>query len=178
MDSKIMLPALLDRYRSSFDVEENYEVEDVLYDAHAAFNVTSAKYVLVKRAQLWQANSFEHVFFRRVDSLLPEHLEQFSRHLRDHFEPTLVCGGQKYPPKNHMYTFVTGIFLCDGAFSKEAVRKLKHMHFYKNYLFSVRGYCQLRLMAVDCTSGTVIGNSAADELVKEYKRTLKSFYKK
>ena len=62
-----LLEKLLDSYQSSYDIDRAYDVDGDIYDAHASFNVTSAKYVLIKKAELWRANCFEHVFFRVLD---------------------------------------------------------------------------------------------------------------
>ena len=63
MNSEYILDKIVDTYRSNFDVEEPYEFHGEVYDAYAGFCMTSAKYVLVKRAELWRAHCFEHAFF-------------------------------------------------------------------------------------------------------------------
>ena len=41
------------------------------------FIETNAKYVLVKKAELWRALNYEHVFFQRVDFLEAEDVDAF-----------------------------------------------------------------------------------------------------
>ena len=63
MNGQMVLDKIMDTYRPNFDVEEPYEFHGEVYDAYAGFSMTSAKYVLVKRAELWRAHCFEHAFF-------------------------------------------------------------------------------------------------------------------
>ena len=64
MNGQMVLDKIMDTYRPNFDVEEPYEFHGEVYDAYAGFSMTSAKYVLVKRAELWRAHCFEHAFFQ------------------------------------------------------------------------------------------------------------------
>ena len=54
-----LLEKLLQSYQAAFDITRPYDIEGDRYEAYAAFNVTSAKYVLVKKAELWRADCFE-----------------------------------------------------------------------------------------------------------------------
>ena len=76
-----LLEKLLDSYQSSYDIDRAYDVDGDIYDAHASFNVTSAKYVLIKKAELWRANCFEHVFFRVLEELTVQDIERFRRQI-------------------------------------------------------------------------------------------------
>jgi hypothetical protein len=55
MTGQELFEKLLESYRSAFDITRPFDVNGDIYDAYAAFNVTSAKYVLVKKAELWRA---------------------------------------------------------------------------------------------------------------------------
>lgn len=164
-----MLKKLLKFYSNSFDITENYRIGDVEYDAYGYCNITNFKYVLVKKAELWRALCFEHVFFRSVKTLTEGDIEEFCIQTADFIEPELVRKGEKCTPKDHMYSYITGIFICEDGLTSEAARKIRKAKFFKNYMFTVRGYCELRLVAVDMKNGVVIGNTAAKDLVKDYK---------
>ena len=90
MTGQEFLEKLLQSYQSAFDITRPYEVEGERYDAYAAFNVTSAKYVLVKKAELWRANCFEHTFFSCRDRLEAEDLKRFRVQIDTFIEPELV----------------------------------------------------------------------------------------
>ena len=69
MTGRKLLEQLLDSYQSSYDIAKPFDINGEVYDAYASFNVTSAKYVLIKKAELWRADCFEHTFFRCVEHL-------------------------------------------------------------------------------------------------------------
>ncbi len=75
----MVLDKIMDTYRPNFDVEEPYEFHGEVYDAYAGFSMTSAKYVLVKRAELWRAHCFEHAFFQCREEIHAGDSSAFSR---------------------------------------------------------------------------------------------------
>lgn len=172
MNGQLLLEKILSTYRSNFDIEEPCAYHGQLYDAYAGFNLTSAKYVLVKRAELWRANCFEHAFFLCGEPVTPEDVSMFQRQLLEHMEPELVRGGGELPPKDHMYTYLTGIFISEKAVSPEVEKAVKKLRFRKNYRFAVRGYSEVRAVLLDVERKKIIGNPAAKELVKGYKKML------
>ena len=163
-----LLEKLLDSYQSSYDIDRAYDVDGDIYDAHASFNVTSAKYVLIKKAELWRANCFEHVFFRVLEELTVQDIERFSRQIVTYIEPTLVRGGKKCPEKDHMYTYMTGVFIAGHGVSDQVKKMVKSFGYVKNYRFAIRGYSEARLLVFDLENHKVFGNRAAKDLVKGY----------
>ena len=49
-----LLETLLASYAECYDIQRDYPIQDAVYPAYAKFNVTSAKYVLMKKAELWR----------------------------------------------------------------------------------------------------------------------------
>ncbi len=54
MTGQDFLEKLVNSYQSAFDIERSFDINGDMYDAYASFNVSSAKYVLVKKAELWR----------------------------------------------------------------------------------------------------------------------------
>lgn len=165
-----LLKTLLELFRSDYDVEEICNINGDVYDAYASFNATSAKYVLVHSAELWRTNCFEHVFFRLTDRLKARDIERFQRQIGDYIEPELVRDGKKYPPKDHMYTYMTAIFICENGVEEEAEEAVKRFRYVKNYLFTVRGYSEAKVLVFDLKAGRIFGNRAAKQQVKSYRK--------
>ena len=151
-----LLETLLTSYAECYDIQRDYPIQDAVYPAYAKFNVTSAKYVLMKKAELWRVNCFEHAFFRRQ--------------ITEYMEPQLVRSGAKYPPPNHMYTFLTAIFISEGRVSPEVKKEVQRFRYFKNYLASIRGYSEARLLVFELEAGEIFGNRAAKEMVKGYRK--------
>ena len=170
MTGDYLLEKLLDSFQNSYDVERTCDINGDIYEAYASFNATSAKYVLVKKAELWRAKCFEHVFFRLKKNLGKEDIENFRKKIDAYIEPQLVRGGLRWPQKDHMYTYMTAVFICEEGISEEAVKAVKHFHYIKNYLFTVRGYSEARILVFDLKNQKIFGNRAAKDMVKGYKK--------
>ncbi len=168
MNGQEFLGKLLEYYQSSFDIVRPFETECGSFDAYAAFNVTSAKYVLIKKAQLWQAKCYEHAFFSCVTKMDGDTLHKFRQQIIDYIEPELVRKGQNCTEKDHMYTYITGIFLCEEGISTQERQAVRKFRFFKNYRFGIRGYAEARLLVFDLKNNKIYGNRAAKELVKGY----------
>ena len=170
MTGQELLEKLLDSYQSSFDITRPFFVNGDSYDAYAAFNVTSAKYVLIKKAELWRANCYEHAFFSCKNTLNEETFRIFKQEILDYIEPKLVRKGEERMEKDHMYTYITGIFICENTISAKIIKEIKKFRFFKNYQFGIRGYSEARLLVFDMKNQKIFGNRAARELVKGYKK--------
>lgn len=167
---KALFETLLETFRSSYDIEENCSLNGEIYDAYASFNATSAKYVLLKKAELWRANCFEHVFFRLTDCLDVTELQTFQSQIRSYIEPNLVRGGNKYPKPDHMYTYMTAIFICEQGISEKAEKEVRHFRYVRNYLLTIRGYSEAKVLVFDLKTKRIFGNRAAREAVKGFRK--------
>lgn len=168
MDAEKLLDKLLLTYESNYDIRKYFQINNHMYDAFAQFSVTSSKYVLMKKAELWKADCFEYVLFKCVKTLTSEDLDLFMKDLVTYLEPIYVRSGAPCPNPNHMYSFMTGIFICENTPSQELMRKFKKMSYTKNYRMGIRGYSQMRLLAIDLAAQCITGNRAAKALVNGY----------
>lgn len=171
MTGQEFLEKLIESYRSAFDIERSIDINGDIYDAYASFNVSSAKYVLIKKAELWRADCYEHTFFAHRNVLEKEDLNRFHRHIIEYIEPQLVREGEKCTPKDHMYTYITGIFIAENGISEEVKKAVRKFKFFKNYKLGIRGYSEARILIFDMKNKKVLGNPAARDLVKGYKKT-------
>lgn len=83
----------------------------------------------------------------------------------------MVRHGEKCPPPNHMYTYITGVFICDSV-DEQAKKLIRKFKFMKNYRFTIRGYCDARIVVFDLKNKKLYGNGAAREIIKGYKKIL------
>ncbi|MDD7740311.1 MAG: hypothetical protein SOT28_05850 [Fusicatenibacter sp.] len=173
MNGQELMQKLLHSYERSYDITAPCQVNGHTYDAAAYFNESGAKYVLTKKAELWRISCYEDVYFRVTDHLDEAAVDEFLNDFINWIEPKVVRGGKEVPDTDHMYTLVTGIFFADQPVSKEVKRKIRRYHFYKNYRFALRGYCQVRLLVFDMAERKLIGNRAARELIKGYNKVFR-----
>ena len=171
MTGDYLLEKLLNSFGNSYDVERTCGINGDIYNAYARFNATSAKYVLVKKAELWRADCFEHVFFRlNKEQLTEKVIQDFRKQITDYIEPELVRGDKKWPEANHMYTYMTVIYICEDGVAQEAEKAIRAFRYMKNYMLTIRGYSEARILVFDLKNRRIFGNRAARELVKGYKR--------
>jgi len=113
------------------------------------------------------------VFFIEKDVLGEEDLKEMDRVVREYAEPVLVRGNKRYPEKNHMYTYLTFVFLCGAPLEKELIKSVKKYHFIRNYLFTIRGFCEVKLVAADMENEAVYTNGSGAQLTKLYTKLMK-----
>lgn len=172
MTGEELLERLLESFQSSYDIERNRRIGVEIFEAYAAFRAANAKYVLVKSAELWRAECFEHVFFRVAKrELTPEDVGRFRNMMLTQIEPEFVRHGEKYPPKDHMYTYMTMIYICESGMTEKARDAIRSFRYVKNYKLTIRGYSEARILVFDLKNGKISGNRAAKELVKGYKKS-------
>ena len=167
-----VLEELIGLHAPCFDIRRPFILGREVYDGYAFCTVTHSRYVLVEQAQLWKACTFEHVFFKEMDVFTEDAQRGYERQIREQIEPELVRKGARYPPPDHMCTYITGIFISRGGMSKERIRQIRRHRSRRDYRFSLRGYYESRLVVIELAAGRIYGNRAAGPLVKRYRRLI------
>ena len=170
MDQSAYLNTVLGKYGGTFDIEKDRVIDGRQYAAYAYFSSLGEKYVLVKKAKLWSVKAYEHTFFLMEDCLTPRLLGELMKSVTDYMEPTLVRKGEKYPEKDHMYTYLTFVILCRKTPDEAAKKAIKSFRFDKGYLFSMRGHSEARLVVADMETEQIFTNGAGRSLAKMYRK--------
>lgn len=170
MEREVYLDRLLTKFSSSFNVYMPYQIDGIEYKAYAYFYTHQEKYVLTKSANLWSADSYEHVLFMDAEVIDEEMFLRAKDIITNYFEPVLVRNGEKYPAKNHMYSFLTVILIGNHFSDSKLASQIKRYHFDKGYQFSIRGYSTGRMVAVTMDDEKVYCNGAARTSQKVYKQ--------
>ena len=163
---------LLSTYQDSYDIVREYRAGDHVFDAYARLDASNARYVLLKKAELWRTLNHEHVFFARHRRVMEKDLSEFLEAVNDVIEPQLIRQGERTMPKDHMSSLVTGIFLSEEPVEPETIRRLRRMKFYRSYSLSFRGFCQGRFVIVDLAQRKVYGNAAARDIVRNLRKVV------
>lgn len=194
MTSGDYLEKILDRMTSTHNITRNFTANGKTFAAHALYEASSEKYVLSRKANLWKVSESEHVLFMTLpenadpgtdpgadpgaDSdadpgASPEALfEEAGRLISDYMEPVLSRGNEKYPPKDHMRTFLTAVLVLERSPGPELIRKVHRYRFDKSYLFSLRGFSQGRIIVVDLPSKKVYTSPAAKDVAAFFRQAL------
>ena len=135
-----ILEKLIRSYEGYFDIERSDGFEPPL-QAVCHFNVRSARYVLLKRVELWSATSNEHVYIFSVPELTEEIYHVCEKKAYDE-------GMNLIDPKpGHMYTYITAVFICDTC-ATEAKKLLKKCRIYKSFHFSLHGWMDFHTVLI------------------------------
>ena len=169
MERTVYLDRLLAKFGSSFDIYIPYKIKGIEYPAYAYHYTHQEKYVLVKEANMWSADSYEYVLFVETEVIDEAVIEKAKDIIENYFEPELVRKGEKYPAKNHMYSYLTVVIIGDHYSDSKLASKVKRYHFDKGYQFSIRGYSAGRMVAVTMDDEKVTTNGAASKSKKVFK---------
>jgi len=169
MHSADYLNRLLLRYSGTFDIYQPYTVLGREYPAYGYFFSHVEKYLLTRKANMWSADSYEHILFADPEELTKAHLEEYGRAVTEYIEPELVLKGKKLPEPNHMYSYITIAVVAQKPLSPEVKKAVKKFKFEKSYMHSIRGYSQGRIAVACMEEESVTLNGAGRTLKKLYK---------
>ncbi|MGL5438074.1 MAG: hypothetical protein ACRDBO_22285 [Lachnospiraceae bacterium] len=169
MTDHYYLSRILQSYQESYDLTVPYTCGNTAFAAYGHFYARQEKYMLVREVKMWESNGFDHVFFLEVDTATEHTIADMDRIIRQFAEPELVRGGRKYPVENHMYSDITYVILSKGRIEEPILKPIQNYRFGKNYLFTLRGWCDARVVAVDLSENRVYGNRRAKKLIPFYR---------
>ena len=159
--SEQVLNGLKKAYSAYFDIEE--VADGTALKALCAYHNRDSQYVLVKKAELWAAESHEYLYLWDAGHLDAGAVEEI-------FRRTLEDGGPRVKPHaQHMYTYLTAVVLC-GSAQPEALAQLKKLKKRREFKLSLHGWMEFRIAAVDLSTGEITVNRAGKALAKDLRR--------
>lgn len=170
MNTADYLDKLLEKYSSAFDIYQPYVIHGKEYPAYGYFFSHTEKYVLVREANMWSSDCYEHILFIKTETVTKELLQEAYEIVRDYMEPVLVRKGNEAPDPNHMYSYLTIALLSEKTVSgpmKKAIRKFK---FEKGYKFNMRGFSQAHMICASMEDEAVYTNFAGRGSKKVFRR--------
>ncbi|MCD7736906.1 MAG: hypothetical protein LUI07_08120 [Lachnospiraceae bacterium] len=151
------LGKLLGRFDTYYDVHREGVAPP--FDAEAEFHSHDEQFFLVRSATISEAESHEYVYFSRQDTL-------DAATLRTLDETAWSRGLSRVRPhKDHRNSDVTLIILAD-TLTEDAAALIPRLRHYKSYRFSLQGWSQYRLIAVEQSSGRMVCNRQGRDLKK------------
>lgn len=155
---------ILRSYEVYFDVDK-YEEKDIPVVAKCRFHIHNERYVLIKKAKLWDSDSNEYVFVFKINSLT-----------RDLF---IKCRNYAYeegmkliePKPGHMCSYITSVFICDSC-DKEAEKMIRKCNIHKNFKFSFYGWMDYHTTCINISSNEIFGNRSGKDTTKFFKNLL------
>ena len=124
-----LLASLKSYYNINYIQDADYLV------ARCDYFEKSESFMVSKKANLWSANAEEFLYLFYVPNLTSENYDSCMAYVNDSWKGLAHIG------PDHMYTYVTPVFVCD-SFEKDALKKLKKCRIYKSYKFSIHGWME------------------------------------
>lgn len=151
-------------YGGSFDIHRCGEEEAPLA-VQMDFYANSSKYVLSRKAKLWEANSFEYVYLFSVPRLTKELYEACEQLAYEQGRARIQPGPE------HMYTYISAIYVCDSC-DEEARRALKRCRRYESFKLSYWGWMDFHTAVAVLPEETVSTNRSGHSAAQVLERAL------
>lgn len=165
MTTEEALEKLLRSYETYYNVVR--EPEDSRFAARAEFHSHGEKYVLVRRAKIWEEDSHEYVYFASAEHLTEALVAELAEACwRDGL-------ARVAPAPNHRNSDITLQIVARTADpeARRAVRKLRRS---KNYQMGLQGWSSLRAVAYELSDGGLSCNRQGRDLKKLFGKIFKS----
>lgn len=156
-----MAERLKQSYAAYYDIES---IDDgTALKARCSYHMRDSQYVLVKKAELWAAESHEYLYLWSLDALELSDVEEIFRRVLEDGEPRVK------PHSQHMYTYLTAVVLYDSA-DPQALAQLQKLKKRREYKLSLHGWMEFRIAAVDVSSGEITVNRSGKAMKKDLKQ--------
>ncbi len=144
---QLVLERLLAAHEAWFDVRRGHEVAGRPFAGFAEFHEHGEKYVLSKRAKLWEVSSNEYIFFDVVDRLTVAGLDELVAFMKGEALPAVVK-----PHANHMFSNLSLVVVAN-AVDADVERAVRRIRFRKNFKWGLWGWSDLRVAVIDLANG-------------------------
>lgn len=151
-DTHLVLERLLAAHEAFFDVTRNYEYAGRCFGGYAEFHSLGEKYVLTKKAKLWEVAAHEYLFFTQVDVLDEAAFDDLLEFM------TTKATDKVEPGPNHMTSYVSLVIIAKSA-DPAVAKRLRRTSFHKTYKFGFQGWAELRLCLIDLAVKQVTTNA-------------------
>lgn len=163
------LDQLLRKYSGTFDIYQPYVIHGKEYPAYGYFFSHVEKYILVREANMWSSDSYEHILFIETDTVDENLITEAYSIVKDYMEPVLVRKGEALPAKGHMYSYLTISLLAAQPLSKQMQKAVKHFKYEKGYQFNIRGFSQAHIVCATMEDEKVYTNYVGRKSAKSYR---------
>lgn len=164
------LDRMVDLMSGSFDITRPVSISGLKYPAYGYFFSLSEKFLVTQKVNLWSARMYEHVLFMHTSKCTEETVREAESLIEGYMEETFVRKGEKYPEKDHMISYITVCILSDETPDSAVLTAVRNYRFEKNYLFTVRGRSEGRLICVDLSREEIVSNRSARQVLSIYKK--------
>ena len=165
-DRSVIIDRFLDSYRYSYDIFPGDMGSGLPLKAVCQHHTRSEKYILSRKAKLWAVEVNDYLYLFNMPKLEKEEAKACIAFSIEDALPKVE------PHKEHMYSFVTVVFLADEA-SRDVLRFIRWRRFIKSYKFGFHGSSPLKAAVLDIGREKIVTNSMGRDLRKQIKNICK-----
>ncbi len=145
-------------YTSYFNLEKDKEIAGKHFDLYGFSHIKNEKYFASKSITLWKYSQYEHCLIdTNSNNLLPD---------RDFLKKAVDELVELNP--SHKQSYLSIIKVSSKPYSKEDIEKIQKFCFSKTFFLGLRGWCDLRLIAVDLENYRVYANKKGQPVKDNY----------
>ncbi len=164
MNSAEYIDLLKKRYSYSFDVvERDHPLIDGYFLFLASYRVHGEKYMLTKRIKLYAIEEFEHCLVRKYGAeITDQDITEMTEKITSSIELLVK------PGPDHMRTYLTGVLIAEKGCALSVPDLVRKYRFQRSFKFGFEGWCEIRLVLIDLSTGTVVHHPREKRLGKFY----------
>lgn len=152
-----LLARLSEAYTAYFDVEPVQDGSPL--KSLCAYHSRGSQYVLIKKAELWAAETHEYLYLYSLPRLDFTSLVELQARTLEDGMPRIR------PHSQHMCTYLSAVVLCDQA-DPDALAQLQKLKKHRDFKLSLHGWMEFRIAAVDLSTGDIATNRSGKDLGK------------
>ena len=164
MDCKSYIDKLKKKFERHFIIETDLEILGTKIDMYARFTDVRGRTFITKQDVIDKYENHELCYIKGYKDVAVEDVTGFCEFLKNAVNEFVK------PEADHMSTYVTGVMVADSI-NDSARREAESFSYSRVYQFYLKGWCDVRLVCVDLSNGSVITNKAAKKLKKVYQIT-------
>ena len=154
--SNVYMHKLVEKFESKFNIEYNRKLGDFTFDFAGEFNQRSAKYMLIKEAEIYAFKNNEHVFYKNIDyKFNVDNINNVKFILNKNLDEILNMD------EEHMASVITFIFSNSQSPDLDVQNAIKKFKFYKSFYFGFKGWVNVKLIFINSNTNDVITNKYA-----------------
>jgi hypothetical protein len=165
-ERSVILERLLNSYNAWYDVRPGDLGSGLPLEALCEHRSKKEKFVLSKKAKLWGIEVNELIYLFSVPKLEKAKAEECVSFSIEDALPRVK------PHNEHMYTFITTIFLADET-GEDTLKFIQRRKFTKSYKFGFHGSSPLKTAALDIEKEKIVSNNMGRDLRKQIKNICK-----
>ena len=151
------LSKLLNSYRRYYNIKT--EAVTKPFAAEAAFHTHDEQYFLVKAATLAEADAHEYVFFVTADEIGLDEIKALDETAWEEGLSRVV------PHSNHRSTDIVLVLLSEHI-TEDAALYIKKIKRYKSYRYTLQGWSNYSVVAIETSTGNFFCNRRGKHLKK------------